>query len=188
MAISKKAVEILANKNDIPFEQVMKVMEDELENQRGTDALLFVPYRIGTTLYRSMNRSSRFFREIRDNGMFYAGVCPECGHKVMPLQRAVCHRCIKKGFLSEYRYEKLGPEVTGICVSWSRLVRGTSKQGDLLMSYPSFVKVDGCDNAHWQIVYPAHGREIKIGARVRSALRSREERTGEISDYWFVLD
>ncbi len=187
MAISRKAVESLAKKQQIPPEQLIKVMEKEMTDPPPTGELLFVPYRIGTTLYRSMNHASRFFRELRDNGMFYAGRCPACGFTVFPPQRPVCHRCIKQGKLAEYEYVKLGPEVTGRCVSWSQLIRGTSKQGELLKSCPSFVKVDGADNAHWQIVHPVEGKEIAIGARVRSVLKPPDERTGELSDYWFVL-
>lgn len=187
MALSKKAVEILARKHQIPLDQLLKIMDSEVHSPPQTADLLFVPFRIGTTLYRSMNHASRFFREIRDNGMFYAARCPQCGHTLFPPQRPVCLRCIKKGILSEYEYVKLGQEIQGMCSSWSQLVRGTSKQGELFKTYPSYVKVDGCTNSHWQFVYPVEGKEIRIGARVRSILRPQEERTGEISDYWFIL-
>jgi len=187
MAISRKAIENLAKKQQIPVEQLLKIMDKEMTDPLPIKDLLFIPYRIGTTMYRSMNHASRFFRELRDNGMFYAGKCPACGYIVFPPQRPVCHRCIKQGKLVEYEYLKLGPVVEGVCVSWSQLIRGTSKQGELLKSCPSFVKVDGCANAHWQIVLPAADKEIKIGSRVRSVLKPQEERTGEIGDYYFIL-
>ena len=187
MALSRKAVEGLARKQQLPVEQVLKLLEKEMAGPPPTTDLLYVPYRMGTTLLRSMCHASRFFREIRDRGVFYAGRCPRCGYTVLPPQRPVCHRCIKQGVYVEYEYKELGPVIEGACVSWSQLIRGSSKQGELLKSCPSFVKVDGCDNAHWQIVHPAEGKEIKIGARVRSVLRPPEDRTGEISDYYFEL-
>jgi hypothetical protein len=39
----------------------------ELTETIDTGEILRVPYRIGTTMYRSMAHASRFFREIRDN-------------------------------------------------------------------------------------------------------------------------
>jgi|GEM_PF-2801065 len=187
MAMSKKAVETLGKKHQIPVDLLMKIMEKEIKDEQSAIAILRVPYRIGATLYRSMAHASRFFREIRENGVFYAGICPKCGHTIFPPQKPVCNRCIKKGELFRYDYMDLGPVIEGVIISWSRLERGTSKQSEMLKSYPSYIKVDGSDIAHWQLVEVAPGQEIKIGARVRSALRPQKERTGEISDYWFTL-
>lgn len=185
--LSSQAVVELAQKHQIPVELLLPTVERELTETIDTGEILRVPYRIGTTMYRSMAHASRFFREVRDNGMFYAGRCPRCGHTAFPPQHATCHACIKEGVCSEYEYLELGPEVEGTVLSWCRLVRGSSKhigKGEL---YPCVVKVDGSDIAMWNYVLPAGDVEMRVGARVRSVLLPQERRTGEISDFAFVL-
>jgi len=187
MALTEKAALELARKNQIDPELVKEALAREISGEAGLDEILRVPYRIGVTLNRSMVHSSRFFRELRDNGAFYAGKCPACGHVIFPPIRPVCRRCIKKGKLVEYEPFKLGTEIEGTVVSWSKLVRGTSKHVGRGELYPAIVKVDGADNAVWQYVLPAEGKEIKVGARVKAVKLPREERTGEVSDFAFQL-
>ena len=187
MALSEKAVMELANKNQIDPEQIRTVLSKEISGNVSEDDLLRIPFRIGTTLNRSMCHASRFFREVRDNGIFYAARCPVCRHVLFPPIRPVCLRCIKKGNLVEYEYWKLGNKVEGTVVAWSKLVRGTTKhigQGEL---YPALIKVDQADNAHWQFVLPSENKKIDMGVRVRSCLLKQEDRTGEIGDYAFEL-
>ena len=185
--LSQKAIAELSRKHQIPVEHIEKALEKELQQEKATTEILRVPYRIGTTMLRSMAHASRFFREIRDNGMFYAGKCPTCGHTAFPPQHAVCHVCIKKGACVQYEYVELGPQVEGTVLSWCRLVRGSSKHVGKGEVYPCVIKVDGSDTAVWQYVLPKKGVEIKVGSRVRSVLLPAEERTGEATDFAFVL-
>ena len=53
--------------------------------------------------------------------------------------------------------------------------------------YPAVIQVDGADNAVWQYVLPTEGSEVKVGARVVSALLPQEDRTGEVNDFIFKL-
>ena len=185
--LSEKAVVELARKNHIPIEGMLPALEAEVSGEVATAENLKVPYRIGLTLLRSMGFSSRFFREIRDKGLFFAARCPACGHSVFPPQRPVCHRCIKEGAYREYEYVELGPQVEGTVVSWSKLVRGSSKHVGKGILYPAVIRVDGAHNAHWQYVLPKEGLDMHVGSRVRSVLLPQEARTGEISDYAFEL-
>ena len=131
--------------------------------------------------------SRRYFREIRDNGRFYAGRCPACGHTALPPAHAVCHACIKKGALREYEFVDFGAELEGTVLSWCRLVRGSTKHIGRGEVYPCVVRVDGSDIAMWQYVLPEEGVEIRVGARIRSVLLPQEQRTGEVSDFAFRL-
>jgi uncharacterized OB-fold protein len=185
--LSVQALIELSKKHDIPLEDLLPTVQRELADVIDTGEILRVPYRIGTTLYRSMAHLSRFFREIRDNGIFYAGKCPVCGHRAFPPQHAACHVCIKKGILSEYKYIELGPKVEGTVLSWCRLVRGGSKHVGKGEVYPCVVKVDGSDIALIQFVLPREGAQIRVGARVESVLVPQENRTGEVTDFAFVL-
>lgn len=185
--LSRLAARELAKKHQLPVDRVEATLEAELAGPVATDELLRVPYRIGTTMYRSMAHASRFFREVRDQGRFFAGLCPQCGHTAFPPQHAVCHVCIKKGEFAEYEYVDFGTELHGTVLSWCRLVRGTTKHIGKGEVYPCVVKVDGSEIAMWQYVLPAQGVEIKVGARVKSVLLPQEERTGESSDFAFVL-
>ncbi len=187
MALTEKAVQELAGKNLIDPGQLKKALAREVSGEAGRDDLLRVPFRIGATLNRSMCHASRFFRELRDNGIFYAARCPACGHVLFPPIRPVCLRCIKKGELVEYEPLKLGSEIEGTILAWSKLVRGSSKHVGQGVLYPVIVRVDGADNGHWQIVLATEGGEVKVGARVKSVLLEAEKRTGEVSDYAFEL-
>jgi len=177
----------LASKHQLPVEQLLPTLERELTETIDTAEILRVPFRIGTTMYRSMAHASRFFREIRDHGRFYAGKCPVCGHVAFPPQHEICHRCIKQGTYSAYEYVDFGAEVLGTVRSWCRLVRGSSKHIGKGEVYPCVVRVDGSDIAMWQYVLPAQGVEIQVGARVKSVLLPQEKRTGEVSDFAFQL-
>jgi uncharacterized OB-fold protein len=177
----------LARKHQIPLEQLLPTVERELTETVPTDEILRVPYRIGTTMYRSMAHASRFFRELRDNGRFYAGRCPRCGHTALPPAHAVCHRCIKQGRLEEYVFVDFGAEIEGTVLSWCRLVRGSTKHVGRGEVYPCVVRVDGSDIGMWQYVLPREGSSIAVGARVNSVLLPQEERTGEASDFAFRL-
>ncbi len=187
MALSKNAVQVLAKKHEIAPGLIEEAAAGEMAGEAGADDILRVPYRMGVTLNRSMAHASRFFRELRDNGIFYGCRCPECGHTLFPPVRPVCLRCIKKGQLVEYQALELGPEVEGVVAALSELVRGTSKDLGKGVQYPCLVKVDGVDNAHWQFVVPEEGNTIAVGARVKSVLKDQAQRTGEVSDYRFEL-
>jgi uncharacterized OB-fold protein len=187
MAISQKAANNLADKNQIDRALIDQEMARELSGEAAVTEPYRVPYRVGVTLYRSMCHASRFFRELRDNGIFYAGKCPVCGHVMFPPMRPICRRCIVKGKYVEYELFPLGPEVIGTVLSWSKLVRGTSKHVGKGELYPSIIKVDAADNAEWQYVLPEEGKEIKVGAKVRSVLLPPEDRTGEVNDFAFRL-
>lgn len=187
MALSEKALQELALKNQIDREQLRKALSREISGEVKQEEVLRVPFRIGTTLNRSMCHASRFFREIRDNGVFYAGRCPACGHVIFPPIRPVCLRCIKQGDLVEYEPLKLGQEVEGTVLAWSKLVRGTTKHLGQGVLYPAIIRVHGAENGHWQFVLPAEGKEVKVGVQVRSVLLEAQDRTGEVSDYAFEL-
>lgn len=187
MALTEKGAEDIARRNQLDPELVKEALAREISGEAGMDEILRIPYRIGTTLNRSMAHSSRFFRELRDNGVFYGGKCPECGHVLFPPIRPVCRRCIKKGKYVEYEPFKLGDEIEGTVMSWSKLVRGTSKHVGRGELYPAIIKVDGADNAVWQYVLPAEGKEIKVGARVKAIKLPDGERTGEVSDFAFQV-
>jgi uncharacterized OB-fold protein len=187
MPLTEKALEAIAKKNLIDVALVKKALEKEINGNVAPGDPLRVPYRVGVTLLRSMCHASRFFRELRDNGVFVAGKCPACGHVMFPPMRPVCLRCIKKGELVEYEMFELGPEVKGTVLSWSKLVRGTSKHVGRGELYPSIIRVDGADNAEWQYVLPTEGKEISVGARVVSIVLPKEDRTGEVNDFAFKL-
>ncbi|MCP4643404.1 MAG: hypothetical protein GY851_23355, partial [bacterium] len=170
MSLSKEAVHELAKKHNIDPGLLEEAAADEISGEANPDDILRVPFRMGVTLNRSMVHASRFFREVRDNGIFYGCRCPECGHTLFPPIRPVCLRCIKKGQLVEYEPLELGPEVEGTVAAVSELVRGTSKDLGKGVQYPCLVKVDGADNAHWQFVAPEEGKTIAVGARVKSVL------------------
>ena len=70
--LSPLALIELAKKHQIPVADLLPTLEKELTQIIDCNEILRVPYRIGTTMYRSMAHASRFFREIRDNGIFYA--------------------------------------------------------------------------------------------------------------------
>ncbi|MBI5528949.1 MAG: hypothetical protein HY897_21690 [Deltaproteobacteria bacterium] len=187
MALSKKAAGEIARKNKIDPALVEQAAAEEIAGRARRDDVLRVPFRIGVTLNRSMAHASLFFREIRDNGIFFAGKCPACGHVLFPPVRPVCRRCIKKGELVEYEPLEIGREVEGTVAAVSKLVRGTSKDLGKGVRYPCLIRADGADNAHWQFVVPVEGREIEVGARVKSVLADQADRTGEIGDFSFVL-
>ena len=187
MALSEKGLNSLAETNQIDASLLRRAMEREVKGEAAVTEPYRVPYRIGVTLFRSMCHASRFFRELRDNGVFYAGRCPACGHVLFPPMRPVCRVCIKKGEYVEYEMFALGPEVIGTVLSWSKLVRGTSKHVGKGVLYPSIIKVDAADNAEWQYVLPTEGKEIKVGAKVKSVLLPPDERTGEVNDFAFML-
>ena len=185
--LSAQAVIELSRKHEIPLGDLLPTVEREMTEVIDTREILRVPFRIGTVMYRSMGHLSRFFREIRDNGIFFMGKCPVCGHSAFPPQHAVCHPCIKKGVLSPYEYVELGPKVGGTVLSWCRLVRGGSKHFGKGAVYPCVVRVDGSDIALIQFVMPKEGAQIRVGARVESVLIPQEKRTGEVTDFAFVL-
>lgn len=187
MALSERALLELARKNRIDPGQLEKALAREVSGEAGPEELLRVPFRIGATLNRSMGHASRFFRELRDNGIFFAGKCPACGHVLFPPIRPVCLQCIKKGELVEYESLELGSRVEGTILAWSKLVRGSSKHIGRGVLYPVIVRVDGADNGHWQIVLASKDDEVTVGARVKSVLLEAEQRTGEVSDYAFEL-
>lgn len=187
MALSEKAAVALAKKNLLDPGMVKRILSREIAGDYTSDEILRVPYRIGVTLNRSMAHASKFFRELRDNGIFYGGKCPECGHTLFPPVRPACLRCIKEGKLVNYEPVEFGPEVHGTVVSCSRLVRGTSKHLERGELYPSIIKVDGADNAVWQYVIPSGDKTIEVGSRVRSILLPREDRTGEVNDFAFTF-
>ncbi|MBI5529719.1 MAG: hypothetical protein HY897_25615 [Deltaproteobacteria bacterium] len=187
MALSKKAAGEIARRNLIDPALVEKAAAAEIDGRAGADDVLRVPFRIGVTLNRSMAHASRFFRELRDRGVFYAGRCPACGHVLFPPVRPVCLRCIKKGELWEYEPLEIGPEVGGTVAAVSRLVRGTSKDLGKGDRYPCLIRADGADNAHWQLVHPVEGRTIEVGARVKSVLVDQADRTGEVGDFSYRL-
>lgn len=188
MTLSKKALLGIAERNNIDAELLKGPMAGELTGDVGEDDILRVPFRIGITLNRSMCHASKFFRELRDNGIFYGGKCPECGHALFPPIRPICLRCIKKGEMVEYEPMEMGPEVRGVVVAVSKLARGTSKDLGKGAQYPCLVKVDGADNAHWQLVAPPAEGDVKVGMRVKSSPIPQEERSGEMRDYLFVID
>lgn len=188
MTLSNKAMNELARKNVIDPKLLRAPMAAEMSGEAGEDDILRVPFRIGITLNRSMCHASKFFRELRDKGVFYGGKCPECGHVLFPPIRPVCLECIKKGEMVEYEPLNMGAEVRGIVVAVSKLVRGTSKDLGKGAQYPCLVRVDGADNAHWQFVLPPEDGEVKVGMRVKSLPIAQEDRTGEMHDYTFVID
>lgn len=188
MPLSKKAAHDIARKNYIAPELVERSAAREISGEAEKGDILRVPFRIGITLNRSMCHASLFFREVRDNGIFHAGKCPECGHTLFPPIRPTCLRCIKKGEMVEYEMVELGGEVAGTIAALSKLVRGTSKDLGRGNQYPCLVRVDGADNAHWQFVVPDGDREPKVGDRVKSVLKPQEDRTGEVGDYYFELE
>lgn len=187
MALSEKAAKEIAKKNNIAPELIIKASALEISGRAHKENVLRIPFRIGITLNRSMAHASYFFREIRDNGIFYAGKCHVCGHCLFPPVRPVCLCCIKKGQLVEYEPYKMGLEIKGTVVAVSKLVRGTSKDLGKGVRYPCLIKVDGADNAHWQFVFPTENREIEVGSRVKSVLANQLDRTGEVSDFSFRL-
>jgi len=187
MALSRKAAADLAAKNQLDSGLVAKALEREIAGEAQESEPLRVPFRMGVTLNRSMAHASPFFRALRDRGVFLAGKCPACGHLLFPPMRPVCLICIRRGELVEYRMEELGPEVQGTVAAVSKLVRGTSKDLGKGVQFPCLVRVDRAHNAHWQFVRPDSHRDIRVGDRVRSALKEQGDRTGEVSDYSFVL-
>lgn len=187
MALSNKAANKIAKKNFVAPELIAKSAAVEIAGEAGRDDILRVPFRIGITLNRSMVHASRFFREIRDNGMFFGSKCPACGHVLFPPIRPTCLRCIRKGEMVEYEPLEMGAEVMGTVAAVSKLVRGTSKDLGKGDQFPCLVKVDGADNAHWQFVEPDGDKEPAVGDRVKSVLKNQQERTGEVGDYLFAL-
>ena len=187
MALSEKAADSIAAKNQMDPALVRRALEREISGEASPADPCRIPYREGVTLFRSMCHASRFFRELRDNGVFFAGRCPECGHVMFPPMRPVCRECIRTGAYVEYEMFPMGEELIGTVQSWSKLVRGTSKHVGRGEVYPSIVKVDGADNAEWQYVLPAEGKEIKVGAKVKTVLLPPGERTGEVNDFAFRL-
>lgn len=187
MSLSKKAAHEIAKKNAIDLALIEKSAAAEIGGENSGDDVLRVPFRIGITLNRSLAHASLFFRELRDRGVFHSAVCPECGHTLFPPVRPVCLRCIKKGELVEYKSHEIGTEVQGTIAALSKLVRGTSKDQGKGEQFPCLVKVDGADNAHWQLVVPNGDKEPYVGARVKSVVIPQEDRTGEVSDYYFEL-
>ncbi len=134
-----------------------------------------VPYRFAAGKYMS-----RFLIELKDNGRFLGIRCPSCNRVQMP-PRIVCAACHVKNT----EWVELGQEGTlaGFTIMYLPLTDPTTgKLHKPPFTYGS-VRLDGCDSVidHLVNIEPDVNK-IWIGMRMKAVLRSKEKRTGDLSD------
>ncbi len=134
-----------------------------------------VPYRFAAGKYMT-----RFLTELRDNGKFYGIRCPLCNRVQLP-PRIVCAVCHVKNS----DWIELGNEGTlvGFTIMYLPLTDPTTgKPHEPPFAYGS-VRLDGSDSVidHFLNVEPVV-EHIRIGMRMKVALKEREDRVGDLGD------
>lgn len=134
-----------------------------------------VPYRFAAGKYLA-----KFLIEMRDNGVFYGIKCPSCGRVQVP-PRVVCAQCHMKN----ESWIKLGNEGTlkGFTIMHMPLTDPTSGKPHQPPFAYGTLNLDGCDSGIDHMINPAADlAAIKVGMRMRVALRPKQERIGDLSD------
>lgn len=117
----------------------------------------------------------RFFRALKDRGVFLATRCAQCGVTYCPA-RAFCERCL--GRLQEYF--EVGPQ--GVLESFTVLhrdLRGAPLPEPVVIG---LVRPEGADTC---LVHRVAGDDrvvLQIGLRVEPVLRPGSKRTGHLDD------
>lgn len=120
---------------------------------------------------------SKFFKELRDNGVFLGVKCPKCEKVYIP-PRKVCGKC----FVEMTEFVEVGPEGsigTFTILRYAFIDPETGEQKPVPYGY-GFIRFDGADTLFQHYIEIDDESKLKIGARVRPVLE--EERKGTIRD------
>ncbi len=137
---------------------------------------LIVPDLWSVTYNYSYGRSSRFFRELKENRRIMASRCPTCG-QVLCAPRADCRRCF-------VRTEWIEAAQTGTVLTYAVVHEAVSDYRGPVPYAVAQVNIDGTDSCIFQIVRGVAPEKVHVGMRVQA--RFKDEREGRITDFEFV--
>jgi uncharacterized OB-fold protein len=135
-----------------------------------------IPDRIDMNYRYSYGGVSRFFRELKENGRIFGSRCSKCRKVYLP-PRINCSSCYKPT-----RWVPLGNE--GTIVTCTIVYYATSRFFSKTPFVCAYIKLDGADTLLLQNVIMDDVTSAHLGMRVRAVFK--EERKGEISDFYFV--
>lgn len=132
----------------------------------------------------SVGELSTFFKEIRDNEKLFGTRCTKCGFGFFP-PRLNCQKCY---FPCEWvELSGKGEILAGTLVHF-----GVSQFTDLVPLTIAFIKMDEMDMAIRHTIVMEKEKltmdNLKKGTRVKVAYKPKEQRTGTITDFYFVLE
>ncbi len=130
------------------------------------------PFNYAVGLY-----GSKFFKELKEKGVFLGVKCPKC-EKVFIPPRKVCGEC----FVEMKEFVEVGPEGsigTFTILRYAFIDPETGEQKPVPYGY-GFIRFDGADTLFQHYIEIDDESKIKIGARVKPVLA--EERKGTIRD------
>lgn len=117
----------------------------------------------------------RFFRALRERGVFLATRCAECGVTYCPA-RAFCERCLA----ALHDEIEVGPG--GVLESFTVVYRGMDGEPLAEPAVLGLVRLDGADTCLVHRVAEGDEAALEIGQPVEAVLRPEAERTGGLGD------
>ncbi|MGB9742006.1 MAG: Zn-ribbon domain-containing OB-fold protein [candidate division WOR-3 bacterium] len=130
------------------------------------------------SLYTAGVAGERFFRTLKEQGVFTGTRCEQCGIIYVP-GRIFCERCLAK----LERWEKVGSE--GRLESWTVLYQGLDGKP---LREPELIGLVRLDRASTVLVHRLGNvkpEELRIGMRVKAVLKPKSQREGAITDIRF---
>ena len=136
------------------------------------DRPLVVPDLWSVKYQYSYGRSSRFFRELKDNRRLMGTRCPKCG-RVLCAPRADCRTCyVPTEWVEVAR--------TGTVLTYAVVHEAVSDYRGPTPYAVAQVNIDGTDSCILQIVRGIEPDKVRVGLRVQA--RFKAEREGRITD------
>jgi uncharacterized OB-fold protein len=131
-----------------------------------------------TSLYTAGVAGERFFRTLKEQGVFTGTRCEKCGMVYVP-GRIFCERCLAK----LDRWEKVGAE--GTLESWTVLYQGLDGKPLKEPAMVGLIRLDGASTVLVHRLGDVKPGELQIGMRVKAVLKPKSQREGAITDIRF---
>jgi len=150
-----------------------------------SEELVFIPGKWEIPYHYAAGKvSSRFFVELRDNKRLLGVKCPQCGRVMMP-PRGFCERC----FVAADEFVEVGPE--GTIQAFTITMEKWPGNPDPPFAV-AYVKLDGADTAMLNYVTGLDFSDLnetseKLGIGRRAKAVFKENRTGQVTDFEYIL-
>lgn len=160
----------------LPEDRLRPWFDEELEGRRHGDEPFEVPDKMEVFHKYSYGGQSRFFRTIFHEGKLLGSKCPSCGRVACP-PRAACPRCWRDT-------EWVELPGTGTVEAFTVQRHSTSAFATRVPFLVAYVRLDGTDFRMMTNVEMDDLSRARAGMRVE--VRYRKERSGTITDLYFV--
>lgn len=175
---SKRWMVEAGKKLGVPPDLIARAFSRDEDRTTAPDGPLEIPDVMAITYKYSYGGISRFFREVRDQARLLGSHCRRCAFIYLP-PRVHCSQCYEST-----QWVPVGPEGTvRTCTTVHYATSTFFRKTPYVCAY---IQVDGADTLLLHNVVTENPRDMRPGCRVRVHFREREERLGEIGDFFFI--